>query len=133
MAAPLRLCAFARNGLPYSGRGSREGAKTQRLQGETPTTKAPFNSQKPSTYGVPGFFPFSSATIEFSRRSREVGIFYNRPVVLWSLRSLPDHMKTPRDCPVAFHASGYCSNKRETPRGNPVASGNWHASLWQRA
>src|SRR5262252_6295366 len=30
MAAPLRLCAFASNGLTYSGGGSRQGAKTQR-------------------------------------------------------------------------------------------------------
>src|SRR5262247_2751630 len=29
MAAPLRLCAFASNWLPYSGGGSRQGAKTQ--------------------------------------------------------------------------------------------------------
>src|SRR5262245_35343914 len=30
MASPLRLCAFASNWLPYSGGGSRQGAKTQR-------------------------------------------------------------------------------------------------------
>jgi hypothetical protein len=28
--APLRLCAFARKGLPYSGGGSRQGAKAPR-------------------------------------------------------------------------------------------------------
>jgi len=28
MAPPLRLCAFARDGPPYSGGGSRQGAKT---------------------------------------------------------------------------------------------------------
>jgi hypothetical protein len=27
---PWRLCAFTRNGLSYSGGGSRQGAKTQR-------------------------------------------------------------------------------------------------------
>jgi hypothetical protein len=30
MASPLRLCAFARYGPPYSGGDSRQGAKTQR-------------------------------------------------------------------------------------------------------
>jgi hypothetical protein len=33
-----RLCAFASNGLPYSGGGSRKGAKAQRRKGEKPTT-----------------------------------------------------------------------------------------------
>ena len=38
MAPPLRLCAFARDGPPYSGAGSRQGAKAQSRKGETPTT-----------------------------------------------------------------------------------------------
>jgi hypothetical protein len=71
-----------------------------------------------------------------------VEIFYNRPVVLWSLRIKSDHLKmprlcavefhadaysseallkAPRACPAEFHASGYCSKEREAPRDKPVA------------
>jgi hypothetical protein len=52
-----RLCALASKGLPYQAAVLAKAQRRKGRQGETPTTMAPFNSQKPSTHGVAGFFP----------------------------------------------------------------------------